>query len=278
MTKFFALSLRVFAGIAFSSLLLALAQAQTKVDYSEFDRLTRKYVDEQGLVDYRGLKTELPALKQFVDQLAAVSPDSHPQSFTDENDKLRYFATAYNAWVLYIVASNYPKKDTLWGRIGGIGPKLKFKDKPIMMGGQASSLEALEHKILRPRFADPRIHFYINCAALSCPPLPQGAIPDGKTDEVFDQRARLFVNNPKYARYDAEKKKLYLSSIFKWFEKDFLDYLKNKRGEQAPHLAQYILFYLDGPSKAALSKTPLEQIETSFFNYDTSLNEQKPSA
>jgi len=75
MTKLFVLSFRVFAGIAFSSLLLTSAQAQTKIDYSEFDRLTRKYVDEQGLVDYRGLKTELPALKQFVDQLAAVSPE-----------------------------------------------------------------------------------------------------------------------------------------------------------------------------------------------------------
>jgi hypothetical protein len=276
MMKFYGLSFQAFAGIAFLLLLLTSTQAQTKIDYSEFDRLTRKYIDEQGLVDYRGLKAELPALKKFVDQIAAVSPDSHPQLFTDENDKLRYFATAYNVWVLYIVTSNYPKKDTLWGRIAGIGPKLKFKDKPITLGGQASSLETLEHKILRPRFADPRIHFYINCAAFSCPPLPQGAIPDGKTDEVFDQRARLFMNNPKYVRYDAEKKKLYLSSIFKWFESDFLNYLKNKRGEQDPHIVQYILLYLEGSSKEALLKTPINQISISYYDYDTSLNEQKP--
>jgi Protein of unknown function, DUF547 len=274
--KFIKICRIAFAGTVFSFLLLAATQAQQKIDYSEFDRLTRKYVNGQGLVDYAGLKTELSALKRFVDQLAAVSPDSHPQLFTDEKDKLRYFATAYNAWVLYIVTYNYPTKDIMWGRIAGIGPKLKFKDKQIRLGGQDISLETLEHKILRPRFADPRIHFYINCAALSCPPLPQGAIPDGKTDEVFDQRARLFMNNTKYVRYDAEKKKLYLSSIFKWFESDFLNYLKNKRGEQNPHIVQYVLLYLEGPSKEALLRTPIDQISISYYHYDTNLNEQKP--
>ncbi|MBW1728629.1 MAG: DUF547 domain-containing protein [Deltaproteobacteria bacterium] len=29
----------------------------------------------------------------------------------------------------------------------------------------------IRHNILRPRFKDPRVHFAINCAALSCPPL-----------------------------------------------------------------------------------------------------------
>ncbi|HEY8461861.1 MAG TPA: hypothetical protein VIM99_15840 [Blastocatellia bacterium] len=32
-------------------------------DYSEYDRLTRKRVDDRGLVDYKGLKSELGALK-----------------------------------------------------------------------------------------------------------------------------------------------------------------------------------------------------------------------
>jgi Protein of unknown function, DUF547 len=270
------LFLKAYTAIVLSMLLLTTMQAQQKIDYSEFDRLTRKYVNGQGLVDYPGLKAELTALKRFVDQLAAVSPDSHPQSFMNEKDKLRYFATAYNAWVLYIVTYSYPNKDTMWGRIAGIGPKLKFKDKQIRLGGWDTSLETLEHKILRPRFADPRIHFYINCAAFSCPPLPQGAIPDGKTDEVFDERARVFMNDPKYVRYDEVKKRLYLSSIFKWFESDFLSYLRDKRGERNPHIAQYVLLYLEGAAKEALLKTPINQIGISYYDYDTSLNEQKP--
>lgn len=246
-----------------------------KIDYAEFDRLTRAYVNEQGLVNYRGLKQELSALKSFVDQLAAVSPDSHPQLFADEPEKLRYFITAYNAWVLYVVAANYPQKDVLWGRFGGIGPKLKFRDQPITLGGQASSLETLEHKIIRPRFGDPRIHFYINCAAFSCPPLAQGAIAAGRTDEALNEAARRFINNQKYVRFDAATKRLELSSIFKWFSDDFLGWLQNKRSIEKPHIAHFVLVYLDGPAKEALSKIPPDQLRISYLAYDTSLNEQK---
>lgn len=246
----------------------------TKIDYAEFDRLTRKYINDDGLVNYKELKTDLPALKSFVDQLATISPDSHPQLF-DEKEALRYFVTAYNAWVLYIVTLKYPQKDILWGRFGGIGPKLKFKDQPITLGGKASSLEELEHKIIRPRFGDPRIHFYINCAAFSCPPLPQGAIADGKTDDELDKAARRFINNSKYVRLDAASKKLELSSIFNWFADDFLNYLKNKRGMEKPHITQYLTLYLDDVTKDALAKIPVQQLKISYLGYNTDLNEQK---
>jgi hypothetical protein len=254
---------------------MARAQQAVKIDYSVFDRLTRAYVSDQGLVNYRGLRQELAALKSFVDQLAAVSPDSHPQLFTDELDKLRYFATAYNAWVLYHVTAKYPQKDVLWGRFGGIGPKLKFRDQPITLGGQASSLETLEHKILRPRFGDPRIHFYINCAAFSCPPLPQGAIAEGRTDEELNRAARRFINSQKYVRFDPATRRLELSSIFKWFADDFTGWLKNKRGSGQPHIAQYVLIYLDEPTRSALAKIPFDQLRISYLSYDTSLNEQR---
>lgn len=245
-----------------------------KIDYAEFDRLTRKYISNEGLVNYKGLKTELPALRGFVDQLAAISPDSHPQLF-DEKEALRYFVTAYNAWVLYIVTSKYPQKDILWGRIGGIGPKLKFRDQPITLGGKASSLEELEHKIIRPRFNDPRIHFYINCAAFSCPPLPQGAIAEGKTDEELDKAARRFINSTKYVRFDAANKRLELSSIFKWFADDFLNHLKNRHSMEKPHIARFVALYLDDAAKEALAKIPIEQLSVSYLSYNTDLNEQR---
>ncbi|MFN0119300.1 MAG: DUF547 domain-containing protein [Blastocatellia bacterium] len=243
-------------------------------DYGEFDRLTRTYVNDAGLVNYAGLKKELSALKSFTDQLAAISPDSHPALFADDMEKLRYFATAYNAWVLYHITANYPKKDTLWGRFGGIGPKLKFKDQPIILGGQAASLETLEHKILRPRFADPRIHFYINCAAISCPPLPRGTIPAGKTSEALDAAARRFINNTKYVRYDPATSTLELSGIFKWFADDFLMYLQTRRGIKNPHIARYVSLFLDGPAAQSLATIAPERLKIRYLPYDTDLNEQ----
>ncbi len=253
--------------------LLALASVSPvraqEMDYTEYDRLTRKYVDEGGLVNYNGLKSELDALKTFIDQISAVSPHSHPQQFTDSGEQLRYWMTAYNAWVLYIAASEYPSKSALWNFLG------LFRNREIKLGGKQMKLGDLEHKIIRAVYKDPRIHFYINCGASSCPALGRGMIPQLKTSDALDQSARRFINDTKNVRYDAAAKKLYLSKIFDWFEIDFLNYLKEKNSDQTPHIAQYILLYLDGESRDALKKTPLNQIIVSYFSYNKSLNEQK---
>jgi hypothetical protein len=242
--------------------------AQKPIDYGEYDRLTRKYINAEGYVNYAGLKSELAALKTAVDQISTVSPDSHPQLFANDKERLRYYAMAYNIWVLYLVTYNYPKRDLLWGMLGN------FKDQQIRLGGQMSTLETLEHKILRPRFKDPRIHFYINCAARDCPPMPQGAMAAGQTDEALHQAARRFINNPKYVKFDAARKSLEISAIFKWFKDDFHGHLK-ARGAANPHIAQYLLLYLEGEAKAALARLPVNELTVSYKSYDRSLNEQK---
>jgi hypothetical protein len=259
--------IKLAAIVVFVSLLSLSVSAQEKINYAEYDRLTKSYVNAQGLVNYAELQKELLALKTFIDQLSSISPDAHPQLFPDDNEKLRYYLTAYNAWVLYIVTKAYPKKDTLWDW-------LLFKDQPIKLGGQDSSLEKLEHGIIRKRFADPRVHFYLNCAARSCPPLPQGAIPDGKTDEALTAAARRFINSPKYVTFDPATKKLRISKIFDWFDDDFLTHLKAKHNLADPHIAQYLLLYLEGKTKEALAQTPAKELKVSYFKYDRSLNEQ----
>lgn len=262
------------AGKIFFDLLVILCLAAVSVpaqqiNYSEYDRLTRKYINAQGLVDYKGLKSELPAMKTFIDQISAVSPESHSQLFPDGGEQLRFWMTAYNAWVMYIAASEYPSKGALWNFVG------LFRNRDIKLGGRDSSLEELEHKIIRARYKEPRIHFYINCAAISCPPLWQGAIAPGKTWDVLDKSAKRFINDPRNVKFDPATKKLQLSKIFDWFKDDFLTYLKDKKGIAQPHISQYILMYLDGPTRAALEKTPVGEISVSYFSYNKSLNEQK---
>jgi hypothetical protein len=248
----------------------ASVQAQSgKINYAEYDRLLRTYVDGRGLVNYAGLKRELPALKSLVDQIGATGPENRPDLFPDDGERLRYYMTAYNAWVLYYAAAAYPAKNEFWNFLG------LFRNHDIQLGGRRSTLEDLEHKIIRKQFQDPRIHFYINCAAASCPALWQGAIPEGKTDEVLERSARRFINDTKHVRYEAASRRLYLSKIFDWFAADFLNYLKQKRGLPQPHIAQYLLLYLEGPARASLEKTPLSELSVRYLSYDKSLNEQK---
>ena len=238
------------------------------IDYSEYDRLTRKYVNGQGLVNYNGLKGEIGALKGFIDQISEVSPHSHPQQFKDGGEQLRYWMTAYNAWVLYIAASEYPAKNALWNFAG------LFRNREIKLGGKQLGLEDLEHKIIRKGYGEPRIHFYINCAAFSCPSLWQGAIAPGKTWDALDQSAKRFINDPRNVKYDAASKKLQLSKIFDWFSADFLTFLKEKKGISQPHISQYILLYLEGPARDSLAKTPVNELSVGYFSYNKKLNEQ----
>lgn len=251
--------------IACLALLMAGAATAQAQNYAEYDRLLRTYVDNQGLVNYAGLKKELGALKSFVDHWGATDP----LTLADPGERLRYYLTAYNAWVLYYVTKAYPAKSEMWNFVG------LFRDHEILMGGRKSSLEHLEHQIIRPQFKDPRVHFYLNCAALSCPALWQGAIPAGKTLEVLEQAASRFINDPRHVKYDAAQKRLYLSKIFDWFEADFLTYLKTEKGIAQPQIAQYIKLYLKGPAGSALVQTPLSEIRVKYQAYSRNLNEQR---
>ncbi len=256
---------KLMQGILCALLLALSAQAAHAQNYAEYDRLLRTYVDARGLVNYAGLKKEIGALKGFVDQLGAVDP----LAINDPGERLRYYLTAYNAWVLYHAANAYPSKNEMWNFAG------LFRNHEITMGGRKSSLEDLEHQIIRPQFKDPRAHFYLNCAARSCPGLWQGAIPAGQTLEVLEKSAKRFLNDPQNVRYDAATKRLTISKIFDWFAADFLTYLKTQQGIAQPHIAQYILLYLDGPQREALAKTPLHEVSVKYFSYDKSLNEQR---
>ena len=110
----------------FTMLLMAVNAPVIKAqNYAEYDRLLRAEVDARGLVNYAGLKKEIGALKGFVDQLGAADP----LAINDSGERLRYYLTAYNAWVLYYATNAYPSKSEMWNFVG------LFRDHDIVMGG-----------------------------------------------------------------------------------------------------------------------------------------------
>jgi hypothetical protein len=236
--------------------------------YQTYDEITRTYVDAQGLVNYKNLKANLKQLKEFTDLLAAVGPDNHPELFTDQEDKKRYYLTAYNAWVMYHAAQAYPDKHHLWSRLG------YFKNKDIVLGGTKLSLNTLEHQIIRKQFLDPRIHFYINCGAKGCPRVRQGAIGEKLTEAALDQAAKDFLQDPQNFRFEPATRTVYLSKIFDWFAEDFIRYLQTQRGLAQPHITQYVLPYISETDRNALANIPLDQLKVKYLSYDKDLNEQ----
>jgi hypothetical protein len=241
---------------------------QSGFSYAEYDRVIGKYVDQRGRVDYAGLKKDIAALKGFTDQLAATSPENKPGMFATEDERKRYYLTAYNAYVLFYAASAYPDKHALWARLGW------FKNKDIVLGGRKLTLNDLEHNIIRKKFLDPRIHFYLNCGANSCPPLKAMSIAENATEAELEESARSFINHPSNVRFDSARRTLYLSKIFDWYEGDFISYLKVRLGLDRPHISQYIALYATGANAQALRRIPAAQIKVKYLDYDKGLNDQ----
>ncbi|HVG21513.1 MAG TPA: DUF547 domain-containing protein [Blastocatellia bacterium] len=239
-----------------------------RFSYEDYDRVVSSYVDRRGLVDYAGLKKDLGLLKGFTDRLAASSPENKPELFATEDERKRYYLTAYNAYVLFYAASAYPDKHALWARLGW------FKNKDIVLGGRKLTLNDLEHNIIRKKFLDPRIHFYLNCGAKSCPPLKAKSIAENATEAELEEAACSFINDPSNVRFDAATRTLYLSKIFDWYEDDFINYLKARRGLDRAHVSQYVALYLAGERAQALARVPASEVKIKHLGYDKSLNDR----
>lgn len=98
----------------------------------------------------------------------------------------------------------------------GDGP---WGKKLATVEGVGLSLNAIEHRILRPIWRDPRIHYAVNCASIGCPNLQLHAFTADSLDQLLDKAAHDYVNHPRGCRI--ENGKLVVSSIYVWFQQDF---------------------------------------------------------
>jgi hypothetical protein len=191
------------------------AAAGSGPDYAGLDSLLQKYVSDAGKVNYKGLKGDKAALDAFCQYLG-----EHPaQDDWSREEQMAYWINAYNAFTLKLVVDNYPTKSIL-NFDGG----KTWDVKRIALGGKKYSLNQIENDILRPRFKDPRIHFAINCAAKSCPPLLNRAYTPASLDSVLEKRTRDFITNPEYNTISTSKASV--SKIFEWYAADFGDLKK----------------------------------------------------
>lgn len=191
--------------------LLSVAMASPNVDHSIYAELLEKYVKD-GKVDYAGFKSEETKLDEYLNLLQEVDSKSLAQ-----DEQFAFYANAYNAWTIKLILTKYPDIKSI-KELGFLnsGP---WKKKVVHLKDEVISLDNIEHDILRPRFKDPRVHFAINCAAKSCPPLRSQPYRADILNLQLDDSTRSFLNNP--TSYKFEGNAFYVSRIFKWFAEDF---------------------------------------------------------
>lgn len=187
------------------------------VTHGAWTTLLKKHVNERGGVNYKGFMADSTALNQYLQMLG----NNAPATSWSREEKLAYWINAYNAFTIKLITMYYPVKS-----IKDIGPAAQviFVNTPwdkkfFSIGGRKMTLNTIEHKILRKKFTEPRIHFAVNCASISCPQLLNEAYEAVTLEAQLTAQARTFLADTNKNKVDASNPKL--SSIFKWFNGDF---------------------------------------------------------
>lgn len=190
------------------------------VDHAAWDRLLGQYVqpgsDGINRVDYEAVTPEDRArLDGYIAMLTAI-----PVRSLSRAEQLPFWVNLYNALTVRVVLEHYPVASI---RDIDISPGF-FADGPwgkklVTVEGEAVSLDDIEHRILRPIWGDPRIHYVVNCASLGCPNLRTHAMTTENAETFLEEAAAAFINHPRGVRI--EDGKLYVSSIYDWFDVDF---------------------------------------------------------
>lgn len=211
-------------------------------DHSTFNGLLQKHVSDQGNVNYNGFKKDRAALKKYI----AFLGDNMPNNTWNKDDKLVYWINAYNALTIDLILRNPTVKS------------IKDINKPWdqrlwKLGEKWYNLNEIEHDILR-KMNEPRIHFAIVCASVSCPKLQNLAFTASGLESQLTNATKEFLNDSSKNKLSTNK--LELSKIFKWFTKDF------KQG-------QSLIDFLNKYSDIKIS----QKASISYKDYDWNLNE-----
>lgn len=226
-------------------------RSSTAPDHSAWTKLLQELVTENGQVNYLGFMARKEELGAYLKVLGDNHPD--PEKWTEE-EQLAYWINAYNAFTVQLIIDNYPLesiKDIKRWNIPFLNTPWTIKF--IKIGGKKYDLDAIEHKILRKQFNEPRIHFAIVCASISCPRLLNEAYTADKLNEQLNMQAKHFINDLSKNRVSVDK--LQLSKIFSWFSGDF-----TKNGSLIDYLNKYTDVQIN------------EDAEISYLDYNWKLN------
>ncbi|MEW7290138.1 DUF547 domain-containing protein [Aquimarina sp. 2304DJ70-9] len=219
-------------------------QSQSKFNHSVWDQALLLNVSEDGKVDYNGFMRDSSQLYQYFRQLS----ENPPQEDWTREEKLAYWINAYNAYTIKLVIDSYPLKSIK-------DLKDPWDKKFFKIDGVWHSLGELEHKIIR-KFGDPRIHFAVNCASISCPVVWNRAYTADNLHEALDQQTEKFINDP--VRNTITNTEVSVSKIFTWYKKDF----KVNGGDVKDFINRY--------AKVKISNQP----KKGYKEYNWLLNEQ----
>ncbi len=188
------------------------------ISHDIWDDLLERHVQADGNMDYNALSKERDKFDQYITLLEANHPN--PMHWS-KDESIAYWINAYNAFTVQQVLDHYPI-----GSIKDIKGGITFissiwDQKFINIEGREYDLNNIEQGILRKYYKEPRIHFAVNCASISCPPLANFAFTGDELEEQLDLMTRMFLADT--SKNIITPDRLELSKIFNWYKGDFTD-------------------------------------------------------
>ena len=227
-------------------------------NYNSLNIILQSFSTPHGKIDYTSIRNDPFNLNKFLNFISNVSPQLYPELFS-ETDAKAYWINVYNALTIKTIIDN-PNVNSIREISWGMGA---FWRNKFNVGGIKITLNHIEHKILRGKYNDPRIHFAINCASNSCPPIGNRIVTGDNLSDQLNKKATDFINDTTNVRFDHSNKKVYLSRIFKWYKKDFT--------HNHNDLLEYILEYHKDGSE--IKYTDVSTYNIIYNKYDWLLNE-----
>lgn len=181
--------------------------------HATLSKLLATHVDEQGRVDYRGLRQNRRELERYLVAIAETSPHRAPSMFPSREDALAYWLNGYNAYVLYAITARPGLRS-----VGDVKTDFFYLQRHPF-GDEELSLYHVEKDVIRGEFADPRIHFALNCASAGCPKLPREAFVPARLEEQLARETRKFCADVQNVRRNGTA--VEMSQIFEWYAEDF---------------------------------------------------------
>lgn len=230
-------------------------------DHLKWDEILVAYTHENGRkLDYSGLKREEAKLEAYLNGLSNVDIGT-----LNENEIFALFLNAYNALTVKTILNRVSDDGTY--KIESIRDISDVFDLGVHnVGGFTLSLNNIEHNILRPFFKDPRIHFAVNCASASCPPLPTRAFTAASVDEQLEVLTRDALSSDDFVRVEGEA--LVVTKLLEWYGPDFVT--NGYKGAEKD-LVSFILKYAREEVRDWI-ESQTSPIDIEFMNYDWTLN------
>jgi len=236
-----------------------------KVDHSILSNLMKEY-NFDGNVNYKGLTTD-SRLTAYLEKLS----NANPQKLETKHAELAFWINVYNAFTIKAIVDNYPIESINDLHSGGrvlsyILSTTIWDEDFIKISGKEYSLNDIEHKILRKKYNEPRIHFAIVCASISCPQLRNEAFVASRIDSQLQDQTIQFFNDESKNKFDVENKVAYLSKILDWFSEDF--------GDNDEKVLLFVSEYVESEISENI-KQNLDDWTVEYMDYNWGLNDHK---